>query len=141
MIGKWLLSTAILFALAVPLIVAQGGPGARKRLYDPNTEVTVSGTIQDVQQYTGRRGKWTGTHLVLKTDGGLLEVHAGPSSYIAEQQFSFTKGDTIEVVGSKVSIQGKETLLARTISKDAKTLTLRNAQGIPQWSGGRRRSN
>jgi hypothetical protein len=142
MIGKWLLSAGILLALAAPLVIAQGpGPSSRKRLYDPNTEVTMSGTIEEVQQHTGRRGKWTGTHLVLKTETGVLDVHVGPSSYISENQFSFAKGDSIQVVGSKVTVRGKEALLAREITKEGKTLTLRDAQGFPKWSGGRRGSN
>jgi hypothetical protein len=118
---------------------AQGGPGLGRRNYDPKTEVTVKGTIEEVQQQEGRRG-WTGTHLLLKTDSGTLAVHVGPSAYIAKQQFSFAKGDAIEVLGSKVTMAGKDTLLAREITKDGKTLVLRNAQGIPEWAGGWRRN-
>jgi hypothetical protein len=33
---------------------------------------------------------------------------------------------------------GKEVVFAREITKDGKTLVLRNAQGVPEWSGGRR---
>lgn len=113
---------------------AQGPRGMRN--YDPKSEVTVKGTIGDVQEQAGRGG-WTGTHLVLKTDSGILPVHVGPSAYIAKKQFSFAKGDEIEVLGSKVSIAGKETLLAREITKEGKTLVLRNAQGIPKWAGAR----
>jgi hypothetical protein len=112
------------------------GP-SRTRNYDPKSEVTLKGTIEDVQERAGRRG-WTGTHLVLKTDSGSLPVHVGPSAYIAKKQFSFAKGDEIEVLGSKVSIGGKETLLAREIRKEGKTLVLRNAQGVPEWAGTRR---
>ena len=80
-------------------------------------------------------------HLILKTDTATFDVHLGPSSYIAQQKFTFAKGDTIEVVGSKVMIADKEALLAREITKDRKTLVLRNAQGVPQWSRGQHRSN
>jgi DNA/RNA endonuclease YhcR with UshA esterase domain len=107
------------------------------RNYDPKTEVTVKGTVEDVQEIAGRNGR-TGTHLLLKTDSGTLPVHVGPSAYILKNQFSFSKGDEISVLGSKVTIAGKETLLAREITKDGKTLVLRNAQGIPEWAGGPR---
>jgi hypothetical protein len=113
---------------------AQGGRGTGN--YDSKTEVTVKGTIEDVQQYAGRHN-WSGTHLLLKTDTGTLPVHVGPSSFLAKQQFSFAKGEEIEVLGSKVTMAQKETLLAREIRKAGKTLVLRNAQGIPEWSGGR----
>lgn len=107
-----------------------------RRYYDPKTETTIKGTIQDVQQYTGRRGGM-GTHLVLATDAGPLEVHVGPSAYLAKKQFSFAKGDEIQVLGSKVTLGGKDALLAREITKQGKSLVLRNAQGIPEWAGGR----
>ena len=142
MIGKWLFSAGILLALAAPVVIAQDpGPGRRQRLYDPNTEVTVSGTVQDVQQHTGRRGRWTGTHLVLNADSGVFDVHVGPTSYLTQKQFSFAKGDTIKVLGSKVQVGNKEALLAREITKDGKVLTLRDAQGVPQWSRGKARGN
>ena len=68
---------------------------------------------------------------MLKTDSGSIEVHVGPSDYIAGKGFAFAKGDAIEVVGSKVVMQNKDTLLAREIVRDGKTLELRSAQGVP----------
>jgi DNA/RNA endonuclease YhcR with UshA esterase domain len=133
---------AVTFGLAfATTALAQGqGMGMGMRNYNPQTEVTVKGTVEEVQQLQGRNA-WMGTHLLLKTDSGTMDVHVGPADYIAKNQFSFAKGDAIEVVGSKVTIQDKDALLAREIVKDGKTLVLRNAQGIPEWSGGRRRSN
>ncbi len=115
--------------------LAQGAHGQRN--YDPKTETTVKGTVKEVQQQTGRHG-WNGTHLILETGSGQLPVHVGPSAYIAQKQFAFAQGDQIEVLGSKVLLAGKETLLAREITKQGKTLVLRNAQGYPEWAGGRR---
>jgi DNA/RNA endonuclease YhcR with UshA esterase domain len=126
--------TAVLF-LSVPLALAQRG----MRNYDPSTETTVKGTVEEVKQVSGQHG-WNGTHLMLRTEAGQMDVHAGPSSYIAAQGFSFAKGDQIEVLGSKVKLGGSEALIAREIKQGDKTLVLRNAQGIPQWSGGRRRA-
>ena len=126
--------------MTMPLLAQGSGAGNEMHNYDPKTEVTVKGTIEDVQQQTGKTG-WSGTHLILKTDAATVNVHVGPSSYLAKNQFTFAKGDTIEVVGSRVTIAGQETLLAREITKDGKTLVLRNPQGIPKWSGGQRSSN
>ena len=122
-----------ILVMGLPLAAfAQGARGMRN--YDPKTEVTVKGTVEDVQEQTGRHGG-KGTHLLLKTESGALPVHVGPSGYIAKKQFSFAKGDQITVLGSKVTIAGKETLLAREVTKEGKTLVLRNPQGIPEWSG------
>jgi DNA/RNA endonuclease YhcR with UshA esterase domain len=105
--------------------------------YDPKTEITIQATIEEVQQVTGKQG-WNGTHLKVMTENGTLEVHVGPSAYVASQQFSFVKGDKIEVTGSKTTLQGADVLLAREIRRHGKTLVLRDANGLPRWAGGRR---
>lgn len=125
---------------AVLLLSLQAFAQGSMRNYDPSTETTVTGTIQEVKQVTGRRG-WNGTHLVLKTEAGPLEVHVGPESYIAAQGFSFALGEEVEVLGSRVKLGSSQALIAREIKQKDKTLVLRNAQGIPQWRGGRRRMN
>lgn len=123
--------------LGIPVIAQTQRPRAGRANYDPKTETKVSGTVEDVQQYS--RGGWrTGTHLTLKTDSETLDVHVGPSQYVSSKQFSFAKGDQIEVLGAKVKIGDADVLIAREITKAGKTLTLRNAQGIPLWSRGRR---
>jgi hypothetical protein len=82
----------------------------------------------------------TGTHLVVQAEGETLEVHLGPSRFLAGQEFSFEAGDAIEVTGSKVKRGEGEALLAREVKKGDTVLTLRNAEGVPQWSRGRRRN-
>ncbi len=125
--------------LATALALAQAGPksGGGGRLYDPATEVTLKGTVEDVQQHPGY-GMGTGTHLMLKTAGGTLDVHVGPSDFVSNNGFTFAKGDQLEITGSKVKLNNTDVLLAREIKKDGKVLTLRNPQGIPQWSRGGR---
>jgi hypothetical protein len=127
---------AILVTISGSLVFAQGGPGRGMPNYDPKTETTVQGTVEDVQQQAGRHG-WMGTHLVLKTGVETLEVHVGPSNYIQQKDFSFAKGDSLSIVGSRVTIDGKPALIAREITKEGKTLALRNASGVPLWSRGR----
>ena len=107
------------------------------RIYNPDTETTVKGKVEQVKQITGRRG-WNGTHLVLKTDAETMDVHVGPSSYLVKQGFSFAEGDQVEVVGSRVKMGESEAVIAREINKDGKRLVLRDAQGVPAWAGGRR---
>ncbi len=128
-----LLGWANIFAIAE----ADSAPRRGTPIYDPKTETTVKGSVEEVTQQTGKRG-WSGTHLMLKTGSGNLEVHVGPARYISEQGFSFAKGDQIEVTGSKVTVSGKEALIAREIKKEGKTLRLRDEQGFPKWPRGPR---
>ncbi len=123
----------LMVTISIAVAVAQApGSGKRGHNYDPKTETTIKGTVDDVQQLPGK-GAATGTHLMLKTESGTVDVHVGPTSYLAKQQFSFAKGDQIEVTGSKI---GTDTIIAREIKKDGKALTLRDTQGIPAWSRG-----
>jgi DNA/RNA endonuclease YhcR with UshA esterase domain len=128
---------AFMSFLIVFTVVAQAQSSWRPRNYDPSSETTVKGTIEQVKQVSGRH-VWNGTHLMLKTEVGSLDVHAGPSSFISSQGFSFAQGDEVEVLGSKVKVGENEALIAREIKKEDKKLVLRNAQGVPQWAGGRR---
>ena len=126
----------VFVSVATALVQAQRGHGMGMPNYDPKSETTVNGAVQQVQQHQmmGHQG----THLIVKTESGELEVHLGPASYLAQRQFSFTKGDQVEVTGSMVKMGGKDALLGRQVTKNGKTLVLRNAQGIPAWSGGPR---
>lgn len=138
---RWILLLGIVSLnvslMAIAQTQASAGPRQGMAKYDPKTETTIQATVEEVKQITGNRG-WSGTHLMVRTETGTLEVHVGPAAYIASQQFSFAKGDKIEVTGSKVKLQDGDVLLAREITKDGKSLVLRDAQGFPKWAGGRR---
>jgi hypothetical protein len=162
-------SVALAAVLAVPTAMAQmgGGQGRMMPNYNPATEVTVKGTVEEVQEdmmqpgmmqggqgqssgsmgnmgqmgsmgQMGRMGH-VGLHLILKTKKQSYTVLVGPSQFVKDKGFSFAKGDKIEVTGSKVKYGDSEALIAREIKKGNKVLTLRNAQGLPEWSGGPRR--
>jgi hypothetical protein len=92
-----------------------------------------AGEIEAVTE--GARGQMMGTHLTVKTPDGAQEVMLGPSQFIASKHFSFAKGDSVEVTGSKVTIRGSEYVIAREVVKDGKTLTLRDKAGTPEWAG------
>jgi hypothetical protein len=106
--------------------------------YDPATETTIKGVVDELTRMRGQMG-WGGTHLTLKTDSETINVHVGPSDFIAKQGFTFAIGDRIEVTGSKVKYNDSDALIAREIKKDGKVLTLRDTNGIPAWS--RRKPN
>jgi hypothetical protein len=142
----------LIVALGAPFALAQMGmrqgmsQGMHMPVYDPSTVVTVKGTIQDVQEgmmQSGQMGDMSrmnhmGTHLVLKADDKTCTVLVGPASFVKEKNFAFTKGDQIEVTGSKVKYGGSDALVAREIKKGDKVLTLRDEKGTPEWSMGRR---
>ena len=140
---------AALLILSVAIqTAAQMGPGRGQGrmmggpFYNTGTEVTINGTVDEVQQITGASGPtwncprdWTGTHLMLNTDNGTLPVHLGPSAYLTSKNFSVAKGDKLTIVGSKVQYQGADFLIAKEITRGSEVLKLRNSAGFPLWSG------
>ena len=79
-----------------------------------------------------------GTHLLVKMGNEGIEVHLGPTAYLSEQKIVIAKGDAVEILGSRVTIDEEAVLLARRIKKDEAMWTLRDAPGRPLW-GGRRK--
>jgi hypothetical protein len=129
------LSLGIGVVLLTTLAGAAQGPGTGRmmRMYNPDTETSIKGIVQEVKQATC--GRMMGTHVVLKSRDESREVMLGPSTFITSKGFAFAKGDSLEVTGSKVTVNGINYIIAREVVKDGKTLTLRDKSGKPQWSG------
>ena len=131
--------STLLTVAAVSLVVAQAGPGAASPMYDVKTETTITGTVQSVDTVTGAGGRGRhalgGTHLMVKTDKEMLAVHVGPTAYLTEKQITLAKGDSLEILGSRVAMDNESVVIARQIQKGDKTFMLRDASGRPLWSG------
>lgn len=147
MIGTRMRLTLALVAIlsgGTLLTAAQPGQGARMRTsnYDPNTEARVEGTVQEVTEVSppaaqGRRSLG-GTHVALKTATEVLSVHLGPTTYMKEKKVDLAPGQTIVVLGSRVTVDGEAVVIAREVTRGSTVWTLRDAAGRPAWSGGPR---
>lgn len=133
---------AAILVASTPLL-AQRGSGqdaSAGGTYDPATEVTLSGTVDEVVTTPGPGKGPGGLHLILRTQAGVSEVHVGPVTFMSAQGFELARGDLITVTGSQVEIGGEAAVIAREIRRGDGVLTLRDAQGFPVWAvrGGRR---
>ena len=126
------LSLSIVVAGLTTTAYAQGGMGGN---YNLATETTLTGTVDEVKNVpaSGRGGG--GLHLILNASSGRIEVHVGPASFVSSKGVTFAKGDALTVVGSKVTMEGQEAVIAREIKRGDQVLTLRDAKGFPLWSG------
>ncbi|HMK29260.1 MAG TPA: hypothetical protein VK473_06195 [Terriglobales bacterium] len=98
--------------------------------YNPATEMTVSGTVQEVQDFRCPVSEGEiGTHLLLKSDQGPVFVHLAPARIMRSQDFKFLVGDQIKVLGSKVRFGTGVNLIAREITRGNDIITLRDARG------------
>jgi hypothetical protein len=105
--------------------------------------MTARGTVLEVKELSpstsrpqgrGRMAAMAGTHIELASGNRTYDVHLGPSRYLTEKKFSVKKGETVEVIGSLVKIEGNDALIAREITKGDEKLVLRDAKGTPLWS-------
>jgi hypothetical protein len=124
--------TVVAFVLVVILILGNG-PRERAPKYNVATEVKVEGVVQEVRQFWCPINGDEGTHLMLKTDTGILEVHVAPRRFLEGNGVSFSKGDQITVVGSAVTYEDHDAMIARKITRGDQTFAFREPDGQPMW--------
>jgi len=122
----------VAFVLAVVLILGKG-PKQRAPQYNVATEAKVEGVVQEVRQFWCPINGDEGTHLMLKTDTGILEVHVAPLHFLEGNDVSFRQGDQIAVVGSTVTYEGHDAMIARKITRGDQTFAFRQPNGRPLW--------
>lgn len=116
------------------------GPGSPyARLFNPQTVETISGVVESVGKFSPTKGMSEGVHAVVKTNKETITVHLGPAWFIDNQDPQIGSGDRVEIKGSRITFEGKPAIIAAEVTKDGETLTLRDANGIPVWSGWRRK--
>ena len=116
------------------------GPGTTyQRMYNQQTVESISGDVVSVDSVTPTKGMTAGVHIIVRTDKETISVHLGPSWYIENQDVKIAPKDKIEAKGSRITFEGKPVIIASEVKKDDDVLMLRDASGIPIWSGWRRR--
>jgi len=127
--------TAQAILMAASLTAAENAPPQHMmRMYDPATETARKGIVEGVKSI--HHGKnMTGIHLMLRTGGEVKEVMLGPSDFVTSKGFTFEMGDQVELIGSQVTMGEMKYIVAREVTKDGKTLTLRDKNGVPEWGG------
>jgi hypothetical protein len=133
-------ATVLVVGAASVLAAQTMGMGQRAAsMYDVTTETTIVGTIERIETVTGTGcpgcAGWGGTHVVVNTEKEPITVLMGPTRYLAEKAITFANGDSVEVLGSRVTINSQPVLIARQIKKGDDTWTLRDESGRPLWSG------
>jgi hypothetical protein len=87
-------------------------------------------------------GMSSGVHVLMRTEGdATLSVHLGPAWFVDNQELVIQPGDTLEVTGSRVIVDGAPALIARTVASGEEELVLRDQAGFPMWSAARRRQS
>ncbi len=100
--------------------------------YDPATVVSISGSVQDVQEVT-EPPALKGVHVYLSGEKGTVQVYISPASFLKAFSITFVRGDQLQISGSKIRFHGADLVLARQLRRDSDILVLRDEKGNPYW--------
>ena len=117
----------------VVLVILLAVPGHRVASYESGNEVAIEGTVQEVQDFYCPISGTEGTHLLVATGDGVIQVHVAPKNFLRGNDWKYKPGDRVRVVGSKTPYAGHESIVARTVSRDNVTLSFRKTDGKPLW--------
>jgi DNA/RNA endonuclease YhcR with UshA esterase domain len=123
-----LVSVVALIVLLTFIVVNAETAAALK--YDKSAEVKVNGVIDDVKTAAD-----TTVHVTLKNDKGSLDVVVAPEKFLKEMEITFAKGETIEVLGSQLTVDGNTVLLAREVTRNGDVMLMRDEHGKGVWVG------
>jgi len=106
------------------------------RDYDPGTIGTHHCTVESVEEGSMDHCRECRqcVHLAARCEGKLCRIHLGPAGFLRDQGWTFEQGQTIEVTGSLLVLDGTRSLVASGLKRDDSTLQLRDDLGRPLWS-------
>ena len=126
----------------VPVCVLAQGWGWNSnynRLYNVDTETTITGTIKEIIKFSITEDCPFGIALEVNTEGDVKTVNLGPDWYLDNQDIKLSIGEEVKVVGSVIKYDNEDIIIAREIVREDDVLLLRDKDGFPYWAGWRRR--
>lgn len=128
-----LLLSCALVAIFLPFITNAQSTGSESAMaspaYDLNKEIKIDGTIDKIE--TNSSGGPIGTHLVVISGQGVVDVHLGASAAVTAKNLGLAVGESVHVTGMMASIGGNPVLLARILTTSNHIYVLRNEHGAP----------
>ena len=122
---------ALLILAVAPAIAQTKGSTAPK--YDPTTEVTLTGTVTELKDFSCPISGTMGSHAELQqADGTIIEVHMATVKFMKAYDVDVTAGP-VTVFGSKLTFNGAPTIMARTLTQKGNVYQFRDEKGKPYW--------
>jgi hypothetical protein len=100
--------------------------------YDVGAEVKFKGTVEEVKLPPTVEKKQLAM-LIAKSGDNTVEVSLCPRTFLDDVGLSFSKGDQLEITGSRTKLETADIVLAREIVKGNDTFVLRDKTGKPVW--------
>lgn len=122
--------------IASMLFAQHHGKGMMYHVYDPTSETTISGTIEEIITESHPCCGSSMDHYYIKVKSGkdVVRIFLGPTNYVKDQ-ITLNEGENVTVFGSKTTMQNEIVIIAKTIKTKDKRTTFRNDDGTPKWAG------
>jgi len=130
--SKRLFAILLLLAGCMALMTSYAPAQNNGPKYDPSTEITLKGTVQEIKMVPGA---YEGVHVMLKTSTDTILVHLAPEGFLKMLDFDAKVGDSFEVVGCKITGEFGPEILAKDVKAGNNEITLRDKKGSPAWAG------
>jgi len=131
------MATALAAVLAAAGSVgAQTAPQAEASQYQVGREVTLVGTVSSVVE-NSKTGP-LGTHVVVQSASGLVDVHVGSAKYLEMNKLSLKTGDSVRIIGENFAVGTEIVFYARIVQDGTTAIAVRSPKGMPLWKNGKR---
>ena len=133
---SWM-ATALATALAAAGVVgAQTAPQAESSLYQVGRETDLVGTVSSIVENSATGP--LGTHVMVQSASGLVDVHVGSSKYLALNKLNLKTGDSVRIVGENFTVGTDTVFYARIVQDGTAAVAVRSPKGMPLWKNGKR---
>jgi DNA/RNA endonuclease YhcR with UshA esterase domain len=121
--------------LITPVSFAQKSDSSAEPVpkYDVSQEAKFKGVVDEVKDRTCPISGGMGSHLMVKIDNQVYEVHIASTKFVKNYEVGFEKGDQVEITGMKTRFQDADAILAREIKRGNDDFLFRDEKGKPIW--------
>jgi hypothetical protein len=133
---SWMATALAAFLAAASSVGAQTAPQAEASLYQVGRETTLVGTVSSVVE-NSKTGP-LGTHVMVQSTSGLVDVHVGSSKYLAMNKLNLKSGDSVRVIGENFGVGADTVFYARIVQDGTAAVAVRSPHGMPLWKNGKR---
>jgi DNA/RNA endonuclease YhcR with UshA esterase domain len=128
----------VVLVLALGIVVPRASFAQQKTdgdlpKYDISQEAKFKGVVEEVKDRNCPISGGMGSHLMVKIDEKVYEVHVASTKFVKSFEVNFQKGDAVEITGVKTVFQNVDAILPREIKRGTDDFVFRDDKGKPIW--------
>ena len=129
---------ALLCLAAAPYVAVAQRPNAKSVATTPGgynvaNDSSLQGTILSYTESS--KTPPLGTHVLLETPSGNVDVHLGDARVLHQAKMSLTQGMSIRFVGQTRAVGQNTVFLARLVQVGSQVVAVRSTRGVPVTPG------